>query len=281
MLLTALTACATPPTDGPVPVGGAGPGEPVTTGHAVTVLDDGDGPELCLGAMAMSYPPQCGGPALIGWDWSAHSGDHEDAAGVRWGSFVVTGWYDPKQDRFTVRTAVAPDDATPARVDDALERLVTPCEAPEGGWSVPDPARTTSTALDAAVGTAMRLPGYSAVWVDQSPNPTEDPDRMNDPELLILNVKVTEDAAGAEAALREQWGGMLCVATAERTEKELMTIADEITADHVGMLSAAPDGITGTVRVDVVYDDGTAQRAYDRAYGAGIVQVVSALTPVD
>jgi len=35
-----------------------------------TVLDDGDGPELCLGGVAESLPPQCGGPKVVGWDWA-------------------------------------------------------------------------------------------------------------------------------------------------------------------------------------------------------------------
>jgi hypothetical protein len=40
----------------------------VTT--VATVLQEGDGPpELCLGGVAESFPPQCGGPEIAGWDW--------------------------------------------------------------------------------------------------------------------------------------------------------------------------------------------------------------------
>ena len=46
-------------TGAPTPV----PDEQVRTRGLVTVLDSGDGPELCLGAVAESYPPQCGGRA--------------------------------------------------------------------------------------------------------------------------------------------------------------------------------------------------------------------------
>ena len=66
----------------------------VTTGYPVTVLDDGDGAELCLGGVMDSFPPQCGGPGLVGWDWSEHDGDFEEGSGVRWGDFVVTGSFD-------------------------------------------------------------------------------------------------------------------------------------------------------------------------------------------
>lgn len=58
-----------------------------------TVLDDGDGAQLCLGPVAESYPPQCGGIALTGWDWDAASG-YEESSGVRWGTYAVQGGYD-------------------------------------------------------------------------------------------------------------------------------------------------------------------------------------------
>jgi len=66
----------------------------VTEVHAVgTVLDDGSGPELCLGPIAESYPPQCGGPPVAGWDWDAVEGD-ETASGVTWGAYAVWGDWD-------------------------------------------------------------------------------------------------------------------------------------------------------------------------------------------
>ncbi|MDX2375457.1 hypothetical protein M4I32_01415 [Microbacterium sp. LRZ72] len=107
--LVLLTGCATPAGD-PVPsgspVGGDPPalaaaspappsGEVIATG---TVLDAGE-PELCLGGVAESYPPQCSGIPLDGWDWSGVDGS-EQAAGTRWGSYAVQGRYDGE--RFTV-----------------------------------------------------------------------------------------------------------------------------------------------------------------------------------
>jgi hypothetical protein len=66
----------------------------VTTGQPVTVLDDGGGPEACLGGVMTSLPPQCGGTPLVGWDWADHEGEHETQAGVRWGGLLLTGPYD-------------------------------------------------------------------------------------------------------------------------------------------------------------------------------------------
>jgi hypothetical protein len=55
----------------------------------VTVIDSGDGPELCVGGVATSLPPQCSGPVAAGLDMEGWS---QELNGVRWGdrSVVVT-----------------------------------------------------------------------------------------------------------------------------------------------------------------------------------------------
>ena len=57
------------------------------------VLDNGE-PGFCLGPVAESYPPQCTGLAMTGWDWAEHRGDFDKAGDVRFGSFAVTGTFD-------------------------------------------------------------------------------------------------------------------------------------------------------------------------------------------
>ena len=54
-----------------------------------TVIDSGDGPELCIGGVATSLPPQCSGPVAVGLSMEGWS---EELNGVRWGdrSVVVT-----------------------------------------------------------------------------------------------------------------------------------------------------------------------------------------------
>lgn len=85
-----------PPTE---PVG-ALPGVPPPDGEVWgvgTVLDEGDGAELCLGPVAESWPPQCSGIPLEGWDWAsvdASGAAYEHSGDVRWGEFTVTGSYD-------------------------------------------------------------------------------------------------------------------------------------------------------------------------------------------
>ncbi|GAA4681870.1 hypothetical protein [Nocardioides nanhaiensis] len=83
---------------------------PAADGEVVTVLpalviDDGGGTEICLGAVAESYPPQCSGPELRDWDWAEHEGDYEEAAGQRFSTFLVRGTWDGTA---MTATAIAP-----------------------------------------------------------------------------------------------------------------------------------------------------------------------------
>jgi hypothetical protein len=92
---------ATAPTAPP-----AAPGE-VRSRYLATVMDKDvtdDLVELCLGAVAESYPPQCGGPAITNWDWSAQKGMFDEEGDVRWGTFAVTGTWDGTA--FTVSEAI-------------------------------------------------------------------------------------------------------------------------------------------------------------------------------
>ena len=269
------------PAERPTQVPGAS-GE-VTTSYPVTVLDDGDGAEACLGGVMDSFPPQCGGPSLVGWEWAEHAGDFESASGVRWGDFVVTGSFDGAS---LTPSKVVPADEFEEPDYPAEPERGTPCAAPEGGWQVVDQASTNQDTMDRTFRTAETLDGYADSWMDQSINPVwnggdvaeEDIDKVNDPALVVINVRVTEDQEGAERALREVWGGSLCVSTAQHTEQQLRRIQDELN-ELPGMLSSAP----GDDRVElmVTYDDGSYQDWADATYGEGLVSVFSVLQPAN
>lgn len=94
-----LTACASGAGGDIAPVGRVGlgdvwpnppEGEVIAQG---TVMDAGGDVELCLGAIAESYPPQCSGIPLTGWTWDAVEGS-ETASGVTWGAYAVQGTFD-------------------------------------------------------------------------------------------------------------------------------------------------------------------------------------------
>ncbi len=102
---TASPPASSPPTS---PSAGAIPpadGEVVTRTLA-TVMDTGS-PELCLGPVAESYPPQCRGIPLRGWDWAEHQGAFDTSGGVRWGQFQVVGTFDGTTMTVTRATAEA------------------------------------------------------------------------------------------------------------------------------------------------------------------------------
>ncbi len=97
-----LTACASPIADSagksgvsfdpPEAVPAAG--EVIGTG---TVLQpENEQAMFCLGAVAESYPPQCGGPKITNWDWDAADG-HEAASGTTWGTYALQGTWDGAQ----------------------------------------------------------------------------------------------------------------------------------------------------------------------------------------
>ncbi|MEO9326096.1 hypothetical protein ABFT23_21570 [Nocardioides sp. C4-1] len=131
------------------------PAEPaaVRSRSTATVMDVGDGaPMLCLGPIAESYPPQCTGPAVMGWDWDGLAPHVERQGDVRWGTYAVTGTWDGKT--FTV------SDAVPGALYDPA------FEAP----ALPAPSRDYDDAdLDAIVdGLDSTLPGLLSAFVDQS-----------------------------------------------------------------------------------------------------------------
>ena len=228
----------------------------VSTSGLVTVIDAGDGPELCLGPVAESYPPQCGGPALADFDW----GDvgSEEASGVRWGSYALTGTFDGST--FTVT------DAIPAALYDTMaapeeEPLAAACDDP----TTTDTAKATPEDLDATLAAASALPAYASAWL------TGD----------TINVAVTEDPEGAEAELRTTWGGMLCVTTVERTDADLNEVNQELQAALGDQLLTSGSTSPDSLDAHVVYDDGSIQEWADATYGDGLVRVTSALVPAE
>lgn len=261
------------------------PGQVFTA--TATVLEDGDhGPQLCLGAVATSDPPQCGGPDIPNWDWDAV--EHTSRAGTTYGSYTVVGTYDGST--FTLTEPARPAEPVPEGEADVAEpRFPTPCEEPEGGWAVVDETTATSEAMQEALEYASAQPDYAGSWVDQSINPAlgenADPEQLeqhaNDPTRLVLNLRFTGDVDRHERELREIWGGALCVSLAEHTEDELLQIQRELHEDHDGILSSGVDSVTGGIDAQVIWDDGSLQDEFDARYGDGVVRVSSALRPVD
>lgn len=93
-----LGACSTPARPGAQPPAGIpAPGEVLGQGTVIQIGDSA--PQFCLGPVAESYPPQCSGPAIAGWDWRGLQGV-ETSGDVTWGGYAVQGTWDGT--RFTV-----------------------------------------------------------------------------------------------------------------------------------------------------------------------------------
>lgn len=85
----ASSSCAGTTTPGTEPI--AAPVEVIGQG---TVIQTGSDPaELCLGAVAESYPPQCTGVELVSWDWASVEGFETSGTGT-WGTYAVWGVWD-------------------------------------------------------------------------------------------------------------------------------------------------------------------------------------------
>jgi hypothetical protein len=118
------------------------------------------GPMLCLGAMAMSYPPQCGDVPIANWDWDAVEGE-ETASGATWGQYHVVGTYDGET--FTV-TDVGPYDNHPPSFGSEVD-FSSPCQEPEGGWVVPDPKQALQQDTRGASAYAQHQSDVVTSWV--------------------------------------------------------------------------------------------------------------------
>ena len=241
-----------------------------------TVMDTGKptGPELCLGAVAESFPPQCSGIPLAGWDWATVGKTFESSGDVRWGGYAVQGTYDGTTMTVTRRpvSSALYDPAAPAQ-----DPYVTSCPEPAGGWAVVDDTKVGYEDQDAVFAAAVQLPAYAGSFVDQtSLKGIEQPD-AGDASQTIVNVLVTEDVPGAEQALRTIWGGALCVAQARHTEQELLSVQEGL-RDLPGLLSSGTE--LDRVTAQVVWDDGTLQAWAAETFGADLVLVNSALQRV-
>jgi len=239
-----------------------------------TVLESPEhGPQLCH-AVAESLPPQCGGPDIIGWDWSAV--EHESVSGTTWGDYLVVGTFDGAAFRLTEPAVV--DGGTAPAPQSEQDQFATPCPEPEGGWAPVDPKLATEAALQQAIQVAQEAEGYGGLWVNQRVSDTEE--ATNDPRRLVLNVTTTGDAAALENTIRDVWGGSLCVSAAARDEATLLEIQSDITGED-GVIGSGPDSVTGQLVVQVFVATAELQRTFDERYGAGTIRLDGVLIPID
>ena len=233
------------------------------------VLENAEhGPQLCFGFEA-SYPPQCGGPDIDGWDWDGVDGE-ESADGTTWiHDVVLTGTWDGETFTLTGPVQAAPP---PPGKDPGLAGFTPGCEEPD----VVDPASGLEDSEDALAGIAQdRL---SAVWVsDRSSGWWDGP-------YTLTVVVPPGQGEGVQRDIRERYAGPLCAVEREQpTLAELEAVQQEIPLGEDTALgdvfSRSVDDQRGVVVVTVMVADEQACEAAQRRWG-GLVQLRGRLQPV-
>ncbi|MDZ7676294.1 MAG: hypothetical protein U5K30_14650 [Acidimicrobiales bacterium] len=248
------------------------PGSDTLYQGTFTVLESPDhGPQLCT-SVAQSYPPQCSGPDVDSWDWSTV--DAESANGTTWGHYAVTGTWDG--DSLTLTKAPSEPDRDDRAPSDT--EFPTPCDPPADGWTVTDPETATVEGREAATDYAQAQSDFGGLWVDRSFDPDTD---VHPIAGVILNVQFTGDLERHESELRERFGGPVCVSRSEHTEAELRAIQQSTYEEIDDAHYASTDIVRGVVEIGVFVTDPTVQAALDEEHGAGVVELVPALHPVD
>jgi hypothetical protein len=278
LVVMALVGCAASDPGGG-PLDGSNSDDPTVTdryqGNGM-VLQRGDDPaELCLGAIAASYPPQCGGIPITNWNWDAVEKE-EWASGTTWGSYHVVGTYDGTS--FIVEEA---GDFVPS-ADDPTDPFAAPCPEPEGGWAATDATRTSEEDRLAAVKLAEGHPDHTASWIDYINRDPSDPEHPG-PYVLVLGFTGDLERHRAEAA--RLWGGPLCVIQQSRPLSELKSIQrglEEVTAEiGTGYLGSGIDVMRNQVSLATVIATPELEAALATRFGEGAVQIEPELHPVE
>ncbi|GMA30489.1 hypothetical protein [Litorihabitans aurantiacus] len=288
--LALAAACAAPAAE-PLT---AAPATPANTAADIvyaapaTLIQQGDGaPMACFGLVQQSYPPQCGGPELVGLSWEDVA-DAETAAGVTFGSGWLLGTYDGE--RFTLTEPVltdAPPGFSPSAESLAIEQSDPLCDDPyRGGRENAYPTETFpegeslgvegGAALSALQERADALPGYVGTFV------TDGYSQMN---LVLAD---GSDVEAAHTSLREVWAGWLCVASRDvPTQAEGVAASDALSerSDGLDLIHWGPDALEGRFTVGALLADDatleTVRSALAPWYPADRIDVTPALRPFE
>ncbi|TDE97209.1 hypothetical protein EXU48_03065 [Occultella glacieicola] len=228
-----------PPGGGPPPSTG-GPGE-LLVGAGTIMQLEGEPAQICLGAVLTSYPPQCAGPELVGFEgWDGI--EHESASGRTWGNAWVVGTYDGTSFTLTEPVSVEPPTGWEPSTDEPSE-FPQLCDDPAAGAG----GSLAGTDLISQQSDLMMFleahDGYVLSYVSGGGD--------------VMNVLVSGDAASARVDFREIYAGPLCVQTSELpTWAEIRAAQDALTAEgeDLGVLSSG-SGVSGLLDIHLVVAD--------------------------
>lgn len=255
----------------------AAPGGEVT--GDVLIFGTAEEPELCLGAVRESYPPQCGGPSLKGnFDWAQVAFD--DEGGLRWTDqrYTVRGFYDPDDGDSGSFTLTAPVVLAPEGEPDELD-FPQLCDDPYADGGSPDagvtpgedPALAEEAAMQKLSEVTATLP-LVAAWLSDSDGLSGN-----------YNVLVQGDADAAFQKLRAVWPGGLCVQSSDApTEKRRVEALDAVVAalPQGQFLTGDAGGVKPELTVQVVIATPEIEAAVRKAAEEVPVTLTAVFTPV-
>lgn len=233
------------------------PGEELVT--AATVLQEGEAPAQLCHMVMDSYPPQCGGPEIIGdIDWDQLN-NVDRASGVQWGDGWLVGTFDDAAQAFTLTRPVAAEPPQgwqpPPEQDVDFPQL---CDDPGGEDGFQRESEDGSAALEELVALVESLDSYVTLYVSGGG--------------AVVNLVVNSDAAGAEQAARDVWPGPLCVKEEPERPSEADVRAAQEALPTEGMAGSWGGGVDGLLHADVLVTD--------RATVQGIIEAAEPwLTP--
>jgi hypothetical protein len=247
-----------------------------------TVIGTDHGAQVC-GAVLESLPPQCGGGTPIdGWDWE--SVPHESSGPVRWGTYELVVTYDRARSRYAVAGPVAepvPDVDAPPDPDYLLN---VNCPEPDGGWQWAD---VTEAEQEAFLEHAASLDGFAGSWMITIGFGREPGQRQ-----ISVAYLDQVDVEARRAELQAIWPAPICVVERTHSLDELQSIEQELLGAEgrdfsdlarrygaVGYTNVADH--EGVIRLSVLIAEPGAQEELDARFGAGAVELVPVLRPVD
>lgn len=237
-----------------------------------TVLEsEAHGPEICMGGVADSLPPQCGGVPLVGFDWDDVPGE-EAASGTTWGEAHLVGTFDGE--RFTL-TEPASAPRRGDRPDPTTSDYSPACDDPD----VVDPAADVEDWYRASEALG-EITDRVAMWVSDPQGPWDGP----------FTVSVVMRPGGREAArerIRQHWDGPLCVIERDaKTVAELAAVQRDLTDagrddPTIGIVYVSSiDEVRSVVTAEIAVADDVARRWIVDRYGEGVVELRGILQPV-
>jgi hypothetical protein len=188
------------------------------------VLQDPDGTSrMCGIASDVQYLPGCGGPVVEGIPWSALDSQPAEAGGrfatLRFEARLEDGRLDVVGEVRNVPRRTVRDDSGYEEVAD-----VSPCSGRELAAQPTDPSRITAAAMRSGLDVAVGVPGVTVAWQDTNDDatarPTQRPGQVSGrgAHRWILDVRTTGDPDAVVAAVREVWGGPVCVTGDDRLD---------------------------------------------------------------